>query len=82
MVIEEITAELPHDGAGMFHIRHELIEAEQIPQAFDGYVREHGFDLVVLGRHGVDRARRPHIGGVCEHQIRHGSCPVMVVGAN
>jgi hypothetical protein len=30
-------------------------------------VREHGFDLVIGGRHEVDAAVRPRIGGTSEH---------------
>jgi hypothetical protein len=64
------------------HTSGRRIEADQTTPAFDAYVREHGFDLVVVGRHGVDRAVHPRIGGVSEHQVLRGSCPVMVVGSS
>ena len=63
-------------------VRCEVVAADQTTPAFDAYVREHGFDLVVVGRHGRDRALHPRIGGVSEHQVRHGACPVMVVGSD
>jgi nucleotide-binding universal stress UspA family protein len=63
------------------HLRHEVVEADHPAAALDAYVRQHGFDLVVLGRHGIDRAVHPRVGGVSEHQVRHSRCPVLVVGA-
>ncbi|MGD0874464.1 MAG: universal stress protein [Acidimicrobiales bacterium] len=82
-VVAEMEAQAHHDAVSTaVRIRQEVIEADQTTPAFDAYVREHGFDLVVVGRHGVDRAVHPRIGGVSEHQVLRGSCPVMVVGSS
>jgi nucleotide-binding universal stress UspA family protein len=82
-VVDEMRTEARHEGAATtVRLRHEVIEADQTAPAFDAYAREHGFDLVVVGRHGLDRAVHPRIGGVSEHQVRHGGCPVMVVGCD
>jgi nucleotide-binding universal stress UspA family protein len=82
-VADEVTAEALRDAAATtVRLRHEVIEADQTALAFDSYVSEHGFDLVVVGRHGLDRAVHPRIGGVSEHQVRHGQCPVLVVGSS
>jgi nucleotide-binding universal stress UspA family protein len=82
-VVAEMTAEALRDGVPpAVRVRPEIVEADQTTSAFDAYVREHGFDLVVVGRHGLDRAVHPRIGGVSEHQVRHGACPVLVVGSN
>jgi nucleotide-binding universal stress UspA family protein len=82
-VIAEMTAEADRDGVPpAVRVRQEIVEADQTTSAFDAYVRQHGFDLVVVGRHGLDRALHPRIGGVSEHQVRHGGCPVMVVGSD
>ncbi len=81
--VTEMTAEARHDGVpASVSIRHEVIEADQTAPALEEYVREHGFDLVAVGRHGVDRVAHPRIGGVSEHQVRHSSRPVMVVGSD
>ena len=82
-VLAEMAAEALRDGIPpSVRVRSEIVEADQTTSAFDAYVREHGFDLVVVGRHGLDRAVHPRIGGVSEHQVRHGACPVLVVGSN
>jgi nucleotide-binding universal stress UspA family protein len=82
-VVAEMAAESQHGTIpGTVRLRHEVVEADHPAAALDAYVREHGFDLVVLGRHGIDRAVHPHVGGVTESQVRHSGCPVMVVGAN
>jgi nucleotide-binding universal stress UspA family protein len=82
-VVAEMTAATQRDSVpGTVHFRLEMIEADQAAAALDAYVREHGFDLVVLGRHGLDRAVHPRVGGVTEYQVRHSTCPVMVVGTD
>jgi nucleotide-binding universal stress UspA family protein len=82
-VLAEMTTETQRDSVpGTVHLRHEVVEADNPATALDAYVREHGFDLVVLGRHGIDRAVHPRVGGVTEHQVRHSSCPVLVVGTD
>lgn len=82
-VMHEMATQTSHTTvASAARVRYEVIQADDATSAFDTYVREHGFDLVIVGRHGLDRALRPHIGGVSEHQVRQGSCPVMVVGTD
>jgi nucleotide-binding universal stress UspA family protein len=82
-VVAEMAAEARRESfPTTVTLRHEVIEADQTASALEAYVREHGFDLVVVGRHGVDRALHPRVGGVSEYQVRHSSCPVMVVGSD
>jgi nucleotide-binding universal stress UspA family protein len=65
--LAEMTAQARHEGIpATVPIRHEVIEANQT-QTFDAHVREHGFDLVIVGRHEVDAGVRPRIGGASEH---------------
>ncbi len=61
-------------------MRNEAIEADNPATALSQYAYDHGFDLVVVGRHGLDRALHPRVGGVTEHLVRHSRCPVLVVG--
>jgi nucleotide-binding universal stress UspA family protein len=82
-VVAEVVAEARHDSIpASVRLRHEVIDLDHPTPAFDDYVRQHGFDLVVVGRRGIDRAVHPRIGGVSEHQVRHSGCPVMVVGVD
>ncbi len=66
-------------SAGL-RLHNQVIEASNPAAALSQHAVEHGFDLVVVGRHGLDRAVHPRVGGVTEHQVRHSSCPVLVVG--
>ncbi len=81
-VVAEMTAETHRRDPEGVRLRHEVIEADRPALALDAYAREHGFDLVVLGRHGVDRAVRTRIGGLTEYEVRHSACPVMVVAGD
>jgi nucleotide-binding universal stress UspA family protein len=62
--------------------RVEVLEAEDVAGALSAYAREHGSDLVVVGRHGLDRAVHPRAGRVAEYMVRHSPCPVMVIGGD
>jgi nucleotide-binding universal stress UspA family protein len=63
------------------HLRHETIEADNAAAALDNYAAEHGFDLVVVGRHGAGRGERSTLGRLTEHLVRSGRPAVMVVAA-
>lgn len=81
-VVHELSGQLSSGGqAGELRLRQEVVEADEPARALRQFAVEHGFDLLVVGRHGVDRARHPRIGGVTEDQVRHSPCPVLVVGA-
>ncbi len=44
-----------------------------------GYVRERGFDLLVLATHGRTGLARFVLGSVAERVVREATCPVLVV---
>lgn len=46
--------------------------------ALAGYAAEHGFDLVVIGSHGRERATHPGLGRVVERLLRQPRCPVLI----
>jgi nucleotide-binding universal stress UspA family protein len=43
------------------------------------FVKEHGFDLVVLGRHGSDQMMHRGVGRSLEALLRSHPCPILVV---
>jgi nucleotide-binding universal stress UspA family protein len=45
------------------------------------YAAEHGFDLLVIGSHGRERAIHVGLGKVLQHLLRDPSLPVLVVPA-
>jgi nucleotide-binding universal stress UspA family protein len=49
-------------------------------QAVTGYAAEHGFDVLVLGRHGAGRRRKSRLGQVAS--LAAGACPVPVLLAS
>lgn len=43
------------------------------------YADKHSFDLLIVGRHGVDQAVHPRLGRVTGHLVASSHCPVVVV---
>ena len=46
------------------------------------YATEHGFDLLVLGRHGDGGLRHPKLGHIAEAAARGSKIPVLLVSAS
>lgn len=82
-VVNEIEASTKQGAlSSAARLRVETIDADNPAAALGRYASEHGFDLLIVGRHGLDRAAHPRVGGVTEHQVRNSPCPVMVVGGD
>lgn len=45
-------------------------------------LREHRYDLVVMGTHGRTGLSRLFLGSVAEHVVRAAPCPVLIVRCN
>jgi nucleotide-binding universal stress UspA family protein len=56
-------------------------EDRQAGRAVCAYAAEHGFDLLVLGRHGDGGALRPRLGRVAEAAARGSAVPVLLLSA-
>jgi nucleotide-binding universal stress UspA family protein len=52
-----------------------------IAESICGYATEHGFDLLVLGRHGDGGLLHPKLGHVAEAAARASTIPVLLVSA-
>ena len=57
----------------------EVVFADDPAKAIAEHVDQHGFDLVVVGDHGRDRAIHRGIGHALEALLRRHPCPVLVV---
>ena len=57
----------------------QIVEHRQVARAVCDYAAEHGFDLLVLGRHGDGVTFRPRLGRVAEAAARSSSVPVLLV---
>jgi universal stress protein A len=64
-------------GAGAPSVERVLLFGEPARAVVD-YAREHGVDLIVMGRRGVTLAD-VMLGSVAEKAVRHAHCPVMIV---
>jgi nucleotide-binding universal stress UspA family protein len=58
-----------------------IVEHRQVGTAVCAYAAEHGFDLLVLGRHGDGAALRPRLGRVAEAAARGSAVPVLLLSA-
>jgi nucleotide-binding universal stress UspA family protein len=58
-----------------------IVEDRQVGRAVCAYAAEHGFDLLVLGRHGDGGALHPRLGRVAEAAARASAVPVMLLSA-
>ena len=54
---------------------------QHIARALCGYAAEHGFDLLVLGRHGDGGALAGKLGHVAQAAVRTGTVPVLLMSA-
>jgi nucleotide-binding universal stress UspA family protein len=58
-----------------------IVEDRQVGQAVCAYAAEHGFDLLVLGRHGDGGVLHPRLGRVAEAAARGSAVPVLLLSA-
>jgi nucleotide-binding universal stress UspA family protein len=57
------------------------LEGRQAARALCDHATEHGFDLLILGRHGDGGVLHPRLGHVAEAAAREGRVPVLLVSA-
>jgi nucleotide-binding universal stress UspA family protein len=76
----EALADFRHDSAAAgVAIVDAVVAASDPGDALVAHAHEHGFDLLVVGRHGT-AAVHPGVGKVTERVVRHATLPVLVVG--
>ncbi len=61
-------------------LEHVVVEGDRPAESLLRYAHEHGFDLVVAGRHRRSRAGRVLLHGVAERLVSSSDIPVLVVG--
>jgi nucleotide-binding universal stress UspA family protein len=69
--------ELPDSGRAALTLH--IVEAADTARTLCGYAREHGFDLIVVGRHGVGGAFHPRLGHVAQAAARNSEVPVLLM---
>jgi nucleotide-binding universal stress UspA family protein len=53
----------------------------QVARSLCGYATDHGFDLLVVGRHGDGGLLHPRLGRIAEEAAKTSEVPVLLVGA-
>lgn len=61
-------------------LRLDVLESQDQATALREYAGKHGFDLVVVGRHGEGGVLHPKLGHVSTAVVQSGPMPVLVVG--
>lgn len=59
----------------------QIVEGRDVGTALCAYAAEHGFDLLVLGRHGDGRGLRARLGRAAETAARGNAVPVLLLSA-
>lgn len=63
-------------------VEQEILEADDPAEELMRFAHEHGFDLVVTGRHVPSRARRVLFDGLSSRLAASARLPVLIVGAD
>lgn len=78
--LEQLGSALGEAGGASGTTRQDVIDAANDPATeLAKYANQHAFDLLVVGRHGVDRTVHPRLGRVTGHLVASSHCPVLVV---
>jgi nucleotide-binding universal stress UspA family protein len=78
--VEERFERVRGSAAGVRMSLH-IVEDRQVGRTVCAYAAEHGFDLLVLGRHGDGGTLRSRLGRVAETAARGSAVPVLLLGA-
>ena len=76
---EELCLEL--EGPGCARMSLQFREDRHVARALCGYAAEHGFDLLVLGRHGNGSVAAGKLGHVADAAARNRTVPVLLMSA-
>lgn len=72
----ELDAAARYGAQGRMHVA----AGERPADVLSTHAREHGYDLVVVGRYGRDQAVHSGLGSVARQLVDKGECPVLLVG--
>jgi len=57
-----------------------VVPGDRPAQTMAAYVDEHGYDLLIVGRHGRERATHGGLGRVARELTEKTACPLLLVG--
>lgn len=68
-------------GANSVPVTLETAQDRQVPKSICEFAAQHGFDLLVLGRHGQGGILHPKLGHIAQETARVARVPVLLVSA-
>jgi nucleotide-binding universal stress UspA family protein len=80
-LISDLRRELPSASAVRMSVQVVCTDRESPSQVVTAYAAEHGFDVLVLGRHGDGRRRKARLGQVADQAVQACEVPVLLLSA-
>jgi nucleotide-binding universal stress UspA family protein len=80
-LFRELRQEMPVTGTVRLTFHAVYTDLDSPAQVVTDYAAEHGFDVLVLGRHGNGRRRRTRLGQVAERAVQQCAVPVFLLSA-
>jgi nucleotide-binding universal stress UspA family protein len=79
-VFSDVRRELPATSAVRMSAQVIYADRDNPAQAVTEYAVQHGFDILVLGRHGDGRRWKSRLGRVADRAVHECSVPVLLLG--
>lgn len=78
--VAEVAAaqEMEAQEAAGCSIDYRVVPGDRVPEALCSYAREHGFDLIIVGRHGEGGIRHARLGHVPQSLSRMGGISLLI----
>jgi len=80
-LLADIRRELPPGSSVRLTAHVAYADGRSTGQVVTEYAAEHGFDVLVLGRHGDGRRRKSRLGQVADSAVQTCSVPVLLMSA-
>jgi nucleotide-binding universal stress UspA family protein len=80
-LIDKLRREHAAGGAVRISLQVVYTDSDSPARVVTDYAAEHGFDVLVLGRHGDGRRRKSRLGQVADCAVADGSIPVLLLSA-
>jgi nucleotide-binding universal stress UspA family protein len=81
-LIGQLSRELPAGSAVRMSVQVVCTDGDSPGQVVNRYAAEHGFDVLVLGRHGDGRRRKARLGQVADQAVQACPVPVLLLSAS
>ena len=75
----ELRREMPVTGTVRLTFQAVYTDLDSPAEVVTDYAAEHGFDVLVLGRHGSGRRRKARLGQVADRAVQHCAVPVFLL---